>query len=65
MTFPIFVTINMTMPVSRLSKELPPKSFFSPRPLASMVGQFLIQLITQVLFINYIFGLEYLKPEME
>ena len=60
-TFPIFVTINMTSPVSRLSKELPPQSFFSVRALASMIGQFLIQLITQSVFITYIFNLRYFK----
>lgn len=30
-----------------------------------MIGQFLIQLITQVLFINYVFRLDHLKPEMD
>jgi cation-transporting ATPase 13A3/4/5 len=53
-TFPIFVTINLTSPVDKLSKELPPKSFFSLRALTSMIGQFIIQLITQILFTRYL-----------
>ena len=54
-TFPIFVTINMTLPSSKLSKELPSGSFFSPRSLASMIGQFVIQFLAQIIFINYMF----------
>ena len=54
-TFPIFVTINMTLPSNKLSKELPSGSFFSPRSLASMIGQFVIQFLAQIIFINYMF----------
>lgn len=64
-TFPIFVTINLTSPVNKLSRELPPKSFFSARPLASMIGQFLIQLITQICFINYLSSLQIFHEDME
>lgn len=55
----------MTSPVSYLSKELPPLSFFSPRALASMIGQFLIQFFTQTIFVNYVFKLTPFKEEME
>ncbi len=56
-TFPIFVTINMTLPAKKLSKEVPSGSFFSPRSLASMIGQFIIQFIVQIVFINYMFSI--------
>lgn len=64
-TFPIFITVNMTSPVDRLSKELPPYSFFSCRALTSMVGQFLIQFATQMAFITYLFSLDMFKHTVE
>ena len=57
-TFPIFVTINLTLPASKLSKELPPGSFFSLRVLVSMIGQFLIQFTSQFFFILFLFTFE-------
>lgn len=57
-TFPIFITINLTKPVDKLSKELPPSSFFSRRALSSMIGQLLIQFAAQFGFIFYLFSMK-------
>ena len=62
-TFPIFVTINLTQPASTLSKELPPNSFFSLRNVLSMAGQLLIQFLAQLGFILYVLSLEFFKQE--
>lgn len=62
-TFPIFVTINLTQPASVLSKELPPNSFFSLRNILSMTGQLLIQFLTQLGFVLYVLSLEFFKQE--
>ena len=53
-TFPIFVTLYMTEPASKLSRELPPSSFFSLRHMTSMIGQLLIQFFAQLGFILFV-----------
>lgn len=58
-TFPIFITINLTQPASKLSKELPLSSFFSLRNIVSMLGQLLIQCLAQLSFVLYITSLDY------
>lgn len=56
-TFPIFITINLTQPASKLSKELPPNSFFSLRNIFSTGGLLLIQFLTQLGFTLFVFSL--------
>jgi magnesium-transporting ATPase (P-type) len=58
-TFPIFITLNLTQPSSKLSKELPPNSFFSSRQIVSMVGQLIIQFLAQLGFILYVLSIDY------
>jgi len=58
-TFPIFITINLTQPSSKLSKELPPNSFFSCRQIVSMTGQLIIQFLAQLGFILYVLSIDY------
>jgi hypothetical protein len=60
-TFPIFVTINLTQPANTLSKELPPSSFFSLKNTISMAGQLLIQFLAQLGFILYVLSIEFFK----
>lgn len=64
-TFPIFITINLTQPASKLSKELPPNSFFSLRNMISMGGQLLIQFLAQVGFALFVFSLEHFQNERQ
>ena len=56
-TFPIFITINLTQPASKLSKELPPNSFFCLRNMVSMGGQLLIQFLAQLGFALFVFSM--------
>lgn len=53
-TFPIFITLNLTKPSSRLSKERPLTSFFDIKALVSMFGQILLQFLAQLGFILYL-----------
>lgn len=62
-TFPIFITINLTQPSNTLSKELPPSSFFSLRNVISMSGQLIIQFLAQLGFILYVLSLEFFKQQ--
>lgn len=64
-TFPIFVTINLTLPASKLSKELPANSFFSLRNISSMGGQLVIQFVTQLGFILYVLSIDSFKAVKE
>jgi len=60
-TFPIFVTINLTLPSNKLSKELPPNSFFSLRNSLSMIGQLTMQFLAQLGFILYVLSIDHFK----
>jgi len=60
-TFPIFITINLTLPASKLSKELPPNSFFSLRNMISMIGQLIIQFFAQLGFVLFVFSMDHFK----
>ncbi len=62
-TLPIFFTINLTKPATKLSKELPSKSFFSLRPMMSMIGQFLIQLAAQLALLTYLLRFDVFQNE--
>ena len=62
-TFPIFITINLTQPASKLSKQLPPNSFFGLKNMLSMGGQLLIQFLAQMGFALYVFSLDHFKNE--
>jgi magnesium-transporting ATPase (P-type) len=53
-TFPIFITINMTLPSSKLSVDRPASSFFSLKNVVSMAGQLIIQSIAQIGFVLYL-----------
>ena len=64
-TFPIFITINLTQPASKLSKQLPPSSFFGLRNMLSMGGQLLIQFLAQVGFALFVFSLEHFENERD
>lgn len=57
-TFPVYITINLTQPASTLSKELPPSSFFSLRHVISMSGQLIIQFLVQLGFILSVLSLD-------
>jgi hypothetical protein len=57
-TFPVYITINLTQPASSLSKQLPPSSFFSLRHVISMSGQLLIQFLVQLGFILSVLSLD-------
>ena len=56
-TFPIFITLNMTQPAEKLSKERPQGSFFSLRCLLAMGGQASIQLIAQLALTGYLLSI--------
>ena len=56
-TFPIFITINLTQPASKLSKQLPPSSFFGLKNMLSMGGVWLIQFLIQLGFTLYVYTL--------
>jgi len=62
-TFPIFVTINLTQPATKLSQQLPPNSFFGLRNMASMGGQLLIQFLAQLGFAIFVLNLEHFQNE--
>jgi magnesium-transporting ATPase (P-type) len=62
-TFPIFITLNLTQPATTLSKELPPNSFFSLRNVLSMCGQLIIQFLVQLGFILYVLSLNEFSQE--
>jgi cation-transporting P-type ATPase 13A2 len=64
-TFPIFITINLTQPASKLSRELPPASFFCLRNMLSMGGQLLIQFLAQLGFTLFVFSLDHFQNERE
>lgn len=53
-SFPIFITINLTKPASRLSKQKPLTSFFHIKVLSSMLGQTFLQFMAQLSFILYL-----------
>lgn len=53
-TFPIFITMNMTQPTDKLSRERPICSFFSLRALLSMGGLMVFQLLAQITFFIYL-----------
>ena len=60
-TFPIFITINLTQPASKLSKQLPPSSFFGLRTMLSMGGQLFIQFMSQLGFTLFVYSLEHFE----
>lgn len=53
-TFPIFITLNLTKPSSRLSKDRPLTSFFDPKAVVSMLGQIILQFLAQFGFVLYL-----------
>jgi cation-transporting ATPase 13A2 len=57
-TFPIFITLNMTKASSRLSKQRPLTSFFDKKALVSMIGQLVLQFLAQLSFILYLLTFE-------
>lgn len=60
-TFPIFITINLTQPATKLSQQLPPNSFFGLRNMLSMGGQLLIQFLSQLGFAIFVLNLEHFQ----
>ncbi len=63
MTFPIFVTLNLTKPSSRLSKERPMTSFFDAKAVASMLGQVFLQFFAQLGFLLYLISYKEFQEE--